>query len=225
MNEKPIIFSTESVKAIHEDRKTMTRRVIVPQPEVVSSGAITCVNWKSIGCGSILGNAQEYLATQCPYGQVGGRLWVRETHYRYGHWIKNGLTKTGKQRWGFVSLIDSIRYYDNPPDVVQPNSFRDDAWYKRPSIFMPRWAARTILEKTEIRVERVQGINLSDIYSEGCPLEKASIFNDPLTGYELQAQATEWFANLLDSINIKRGYFWASNYWVWVISYKVKKNE
>jgi len=66
----------------------------------------------------------------------------------------------------------------------------------------------------------LQDISLNDIYAEGCPLAKANIFNDPPMGYEIKAQATEWFADLWDSLNAKRGHSWEANDWVWVRNFK-----
>jgi len=88
---------------------------------------------------------------------------------------------------------------------------------------MPRWASRITLEITEVRVERVQEISPSDVIAEG-------IIEEEGDGLGLQDK----FANLWDSINAKRkisrntdmgtisgkGYSWASNPWVWVISFK-----
>ncbi len=65
MKEHPIIFNAEMVKAILEGRKTQTRRVIKPQPSVTSSGNDFFIK---------LGYKEK-----CPYGQVGDRLWVKES--------------------------------------------------------------------------------------------------------------------------------------------------
>ena len=58
MKERPILFSTEMVRAILDDRKTMTRRVVKPQPP-------------------------EDWGVKCPYGKIGDVLWVRETFCKY----------------------------------------------------------------------------------------------------------------------------------------------
>lgn len=123
MNEHPIIFSTEMVRAILDGRKTMTRRVI-NHPE-----------------------RYEHIRECdfcCPYGQVGDKLWVRESFL-----IKHDY-KTPK---GFP-------YYKT--------NFCDDKITKwKPSIFMPRWASRITLEITGIRVERLQEISEQDAKDEG----------------------------------------------------------
>lgn len=73
--EKPILMNSESVRAILGGRKTQTRRVIKPQPEILSApmGAKT-IWWKGRD-GWLPASIREY----CPYGKVGDRLWVKET--------------------------------------------------------------------------------------------------------------------------------------------------
>jgi hypothetical protein len=78
----------------------------------------------------------------------------------------------------------------------------------RPSIFMPRWASRVMLEITGVRAERVQEMGENNAIVEG-------VIPDPHEHY-LSAYVRLW-----DQINAKRGYPWESNPWVWVISFAV----
>jgi hypothetical protein len=71
-NEKPILFSTEMVKAILEGRKSQTRRIVKPQP------------WS---------HTKRVL---CPYGKLGDILWVRET---WAHTGAYHIFKAGNN-WG-----------------------------------------------------------------------------------------------------------------------------
>lgn len=135
--------------------------------------------------------------TACPYGCVGDRLWVREAIYHC-----NGKWQQPNQEW--------IRYKatDKQPDAD---------WPLRPSIHMPRWASRIALEIVEVRVERVQDITEVDAKAEGVhgeyPADRppTAIFSGP---YRAQ------FSRLWNSINAKRGFEWAKNPYVWVVSFR-----
>ncbi len=83
------------------------------------------------------------------------------------------------------------------------------AW--KPSIFMPRWASRILLEVTDVRVERVQDIREEDARAD-CGKEKCC---------EAEGHgAIVAFHGLWDSINAKRGFGWDVNPWVWVVEFK-----
>lgn len=86
----------------------------------------------------------------------------------------------------------------------------------RPSIHMPRWASRILLEITAVRVERLQEISRSDIRAEGleCPPELAS--DDVSPNYRDWYPAAWW--ELWESINGADS--WNSNPWVWVVEFK-----
>jgi len=83
-----------------------------------------------------------------------------------------------------------------------------------PSIFMPRWASRLTLEVTGVRVERVQDISEEDAETEG--VEPPMLHPDDPANLDVARGA---FADLWDAINAKRGYGWASNPWVWVVTF------
>ena len=199
MKETGILMTPENIQATIEGRKSMTRRVIKPQPTEWEDGGLS---WKTEG--SI--NRARFISrmiSKCPYGQVGDRLWVRET------WC--------------CDCHDPETMPHNEIDVcykanreTQPASDFCTKWH--PSIHMPRWASRITLEIVKIKVERLQDISMAD-------LEKESIF---LSDYERTLcinlrllYATQKFIKLWDSINAKRGYSWDSNSWVWSIEFKV----
>ncbi|KKL04651.1 hypothetical protein LCGC14_2613920 [marine sediment metagenome] len=167
MREYPIIFSGDHPRKTLDLGKTQTRRVIKPQPKLRHLGYM--MNYEGTGaiqCGADYPDTDKDFI-KCPYGQVGDRLGVKETHYRFGDWNKNGLTKTGRQKWRFQAVNNEVRYFDNPPDKVRPNSFRALGWYKRPSIFLPKRYIRIWLEITEVRVERLRSISPTDALAEG----------------------------------------------------------
>lgn len=92
---------------------------------------------------------------QCPYGQPGDILWVRETWSTNNHPLKKYMYKA---------------------DVEKQSSLRP-LW--TPSIHMPREACRLFLEVVSIRVERVQDISRGDAMAEGCPFQNMASGNDP----------------------------------------------
>ncbi len=212
MKERPILFNTEMVQAVLDGRKTHTRRVLkiqsttIEPPYLRPDGLYIHVSNAGVGVS---------LPFKCPYGQKGDRLWVRETHYRWGEWTRNGISKTGKQKWRFSAASSEVKYFENPPADIKKNSFRELGWYKRPSIFMPRKASRITLEITDIRVERINDISDDDIQKEG--LEKSvHIINNRFDA----GQFKYFFETFWDSINKKRGYGWELNSWVWVVEFK-----
>ena len=221
MKERPILFSGEMVRAILDGRKTMTRRVIKPQPEWVTIRPEDKPEMTTIG-GKY--GAVWYVAVQanedgdvdfegqfvpCPYGQPGDRLWVRETfcdRNNNGEQIKP------------LYRADGQEYQDGDGRLFEPK------W--KPSIFMPRMYSRITLEITNVRVERLQKINNADALAEGTP--GAWVENSEyLGGYEENENKAHvfFFRQLWDSINAKRGYSWESNPWVWVVEFERIKEQ
>lgn len=195
MKERPILFSSEMVRAILDGRKTQTRRVVNPQ--------------------SLLDNKTRVTACyECPYGAPGDRLWVRETWRAVE--LDNGndgiLYKADNH---FKSIENSQAAADLWCDAYADRKY-GNKW--RPSIFMPRWASRIALAVTDVRVERLQEISEEDAIAEGLQKEVISVGyqNDSVT-----LRARPKFVYLWDKINSDRGYSFESNPWVWVISFKV----
>lgn len=188
MKERPILFSAEMVRAILEGRKTQTRRVIKDGlgDKPIDTIEFNGVSWTIAGDAPSQHMGEVYMNDwsfdlRCPFGVPGDRLWVRETwHYRGGNNIEPSP--------GFVS-------YRADGEFTLPGY----EW--RPSIFMPRWASRILLEVTTVRVERLQEISWEDHIAEGTPIGMT-------------------FSELWDSINAKRDYPWESNPWVWAITFK-----
>jgi len=221
MRERPILFSTEMVKAILESRKTQTRRVI-----------------KNYTYEDNLNSD-----VRCPYGQVGDRLWVRETfvlesdeEYQdesFYYLVTDRPIKTIPEEgeYGSYHLIPHYRATEPEPNIVTDK--QDDEFTRwRPSIFMPRWASRITLEITDIRVQRVQEISQSDAIAEGLIFMGGMADNwdeapwcASLKDQEPMKYPSAAYGRLWDSINAKRGYGWDKNPWVWAISFKVLKNE
>ncbi len=221
--ERPIIFSGPMVRAILDGRKTMTRRVVKPQPESV------CVHGVSpfCGCNPIEttpdGPAVLYACNgecnmqggewkPCPYGVPGDRLWVRETFNRDDN---DAGAIWYRADHAIVKHHRAIELNAKPyPDVMSP-------------LYMPRWASRITLEVVSVRVQRVHDISEADARAEGAVLVPDSVGDGPwyTHGGDANAYATarNSFWALWDSINAKRGYGWDANPWVWVIEFKQVK--
>lgn len=161
--EKPIIFSTEMVRAILDGRKTQTRRVIKPQPKYELR--LKDSRWHEYSenplADSQVGSpwGHEY---KCPW-LIGDILWVRETWADLRGMGFGNDPKTDKP-WNFAYKAD-----------IKPGSDSDRAridygvkW--KPSIYMPREAARLFLRVKNVRVERLQDITRMDCQAEGFPL-------------------------------------------------------
>jgi len=213
MKERPVLMSTENVKAILEDRKTQTRRVIKPQPTINETGDKWVFNhkdgvhWWWIDEKPVIAFMRQF----CPYGQVGDRLWVRETFCCH-----------------------------STQGIVYKADFPDSPLLWKPSIHLFRADSRIDLEITDIRVERLQEITEDDAIAEG--IEKHTDSGNNIFWYEITSdyhgstQSTtpiEAYMKLWDSINAKphwvytdmgklwhSGYSWESNPFVWVISFK-----
>ncbi|ASM11823.1 ASCH domain-containing protein [Serratia marcescens] len=200
MKERPVIFNGEMVRAIIDGRKTQTRRPIkFPLLD------------KNMGCelagNELAGEVRAGNYSNVPFGQVGDRLWVRETwqgplvdEEHLDDYLANvekfqtpqfcEYAADGGARPEFCDLDDNVR----------------QGW--RPSIHMPRWASRITLEITAVRVERLNDISDGDAISEGCSI------SDMKSG----DCVADVFARLWSSIYGVDS--WNANPWVWVIEFR-----
>ena len=209
MKERPILFSAPMVRAIIDGRKTQTRRIVKPQPEWAEGAWY----WRHPRYNNGLGvhyfhtdaeSAAEKMATVCPYGVPGDRLWVRET------WFDNMASDDGDEARTPARCV----YRANGEFIDQfPEEYMDGKW--TPSIHMPRWASRITLEVVEVRVERLQDITEHDAEREGAAT--CDHFADAKRGHPLQPHKTS-FAWLWNKINGRDS--WIANPWVWVVVFK-----
>ncbi len=226
MKETPILYSTHMVQAIMDDLKTKTRRVIKPQPEGTSLDDTLNGKWLKKSFGGLLLPQIKDLPMECPYGQPGDILWVRETTYLYGKWEEDGTTETGKPKYTFVWDKSMPAYYEasgpKPNDIKTKKS--DVGYFKRPSIFMPKEVCRLRLQVKGVRVERLQDITVEDVIAEGLPADNEIRNPDHETHESIKnwnlAYAQFLYKKLWDGLNTKRGYGWETNPWVWVISFR-----
>lgn len=224
IKERPILFSAPMVRAILEGRKTVTRRAVRAgfNPDDLE-GTLSASE-----CRKLYRELPQHFGASyfCPYGQPGDRLWVRETFALLGNedgccidWQDN-LVK-GDERGaariyrascppGDYGLNQIPAKAEWKPDTEAMEY--DGAW--RPSIHMPRWASRILLEITDVRVERLQDISRADIRAEGlqCPPELAS--DDVSPNYR------DWYPAAWRELWESTGGDWNANPWVWVVEFK-----
>ena len=214
IKERPIIFSSEMVRAILNNRKSQTRRIIKPQPIDILPMKVPN-EWVTLD--TI--NPHHGKIIKCPYGIPGDILWVRET------WCPVDDTEYDGEKW--VDYSATPRYAE--PGVSHPagweNSPDDDlgALHWRPSVFMPRWASRITLEIINVCAERVQDISEEDAKAEGIDVLKVNV-PDPESGFNVGDPLESYrdvFAWYWNKLNAKRGFGWDNNPFVWCISFKI----
>lgn len=218
MKERPILFSGPMVRALLDGSKTQTRRIVKDAygafwdhagyaPEIGKDGVLS---WRNKDTNVM---AQFAPSPRCPFGIAGDALWVRETWQSRGVYVRpEGVKGAGTSDAVIEYRADGVRLVR----LHRPIQINSKDW--RPSIFMPRWACRIVLEITSVRVERVASISTLDAIAEGCPWTELEEGNE--LGYMPPEEA---YRELWDSLNAKRGYGWAKNPWVWVIAFQRKK--
>ncbi|EBY8459971.1 hypothetical protein D6Q36_20975 [Salmonella enterica subsp. enterica serovar Typhimurium] len=199
MSERGMIFNAEMVNAILSGRKTQTRRPI---------------KWKQTRFteiaerddGSLWPWAEDCerggdIWFACPYGEIGDRIWVRETfrvHSRATDVATLVYRASVRNSWTEQTHRVPVAVCNKP---VTPEKWT-------PSIHMPRWASRITLEITDVRVERLNSISDSDASKEGCciaDMESGDCLSDVFTRL--------WTSIYGDDS-------WQANPWVWVIEFK-----
>lgn len=197
MKERPILFNGPMVRVLLEGRKTVTRRAIKIQPETLCP-IKGWIRWRGLNW------TPAEMAGECPYGQPGDRLWVRESFATPGNYdhIKPS------------DLIDTMCH-----EIVYRATELYPVYYNwRPSIHMPRWASRITLKITGVEVRPLWRMAVDDMIAEGVP-------EIPDTDDAPAVHPLTPFIRLWDSINARRGYPWSLNPWVWVINFKRIESE
>lgn len=196
MKERPILFNAEMVRAILDGRKTQTRRLVKPQPWWVADPSVPFSTRDADPKGII----------KSPFGNVGDRLWVRET------------TCIAPKRFATpddTCLTDDDgdkRYVSYKADGHSEEAMRDYGLKWTPAIHAPRWASRIDLDITAVRVERVLEITEEDAKAEGAPEQR-----HPHGGSTLP-NSYRWhgFREIWQSIYGN----WDANPWVWVYEFR-----
>ena len=230
---KPILFNTEMVRAILDGRKTQTRRLIkVPVlyevselPDRIDRVTLPWADYQFTWHGKAIGGFE----LKAPY-HPSDVLWVRET------WCRIGNPKAGRPM-----------HYCYRADMSDP--FKDDMGFIacwRPSIHMPREAARLFLQVKDVRMERLKDMSEEDAFAEGykgiCPGDHTVYFADgnaePCHVGGLDCSYDYWYCNhsipeafgrdiwdkTVKPADLPR-YGWEANPWVWVIEFERRESE
>lgn len=221
MKEHPILFSTTMVQAILGGRKTQTRRIVKPQPDFAQDKPHCFTEFMQAM------SPPKSEEINCPYGQPGDRLWVRETFaytindhepydtisYKADNFHRDvnrpGFEFTGEDMCGWLVSICQNGWHD--ADLSECLKWK-------PSIHMPKSAARIWLEITEVKVERLQDISKEDAKAEGIKYKGITCY-DYMTGLYDLFDPRSSFTSLWYKINGPES--WHTNPWVWVVKFKV----
>ncbi|CAH1044519.1 hypothetical protein [Halomonas sp. TD01] len=249
--ERPILFNAAMVRAILNGHKTQTRRAMKPQPAVhvdhfrhVTTCARTGrMDWQA--CNKAKKPVYAFKKkpcfvteiAQCPYGQPGDRLWVRETWGVVSHSFDANGERSQYQPDRPATPIQEMPfgqgYYHGHVIYAADGAFEwagdDDgggntrsAW--KPSIHMPRIASRITLEIVRVRVERLQDISKEDATAEGIEPPEGETYRDYAVkpedneGHDYYLCPQDSFISLWEKINGLDSC--KANPWVWVIEFK-----
>lgn len=220
MKERGMIFNGEMVRAILEGRKAQTRRPFnwrrQPAMEMAERDDGSLWPWAE-DCER---GGDIWFA--CPFGEVGDRVWVRETWQA----IHDDVDEFGhvEERTYAPSIPkEKDRYWHTVYAEHFGDESREDRGFPwRPAIHMPRWASRITLEITDVRVERLHSISERDALREG-------LFQLPASGRYCLQPGMQYFGMASHSAKEVYSWLWASVYgeeswaanpWVWVIEFK-----
>jgi len=237
MRERSILLNAEMVRAVLNGSKTQTRRIIQSPAKNMQATGQKVIDYREPGdkwygehvfsmrnqSGTWCDYTKEQFLAKCPFGEVGDRLWARETWSDVNLEGISAIAYRADEGLRFLTNDDDDGDEDDPrlekysfanwyPDLI---SGTEGIW--RPSIHMPRWASRITLEITGVRVERLQDISRADAVAEGGPPSHPSI--DAVSrDYGFPDFSRSWFGQTWWSIYGEES--WQANPWVWVIEFK-----
>ena len=213
-------MTERNVPKIMSGAKTQTRRIIKIKrssdcPEELPDDSLSSeiLEWRQQD-GQWFG-LHEYrtIALAGRVHQVGDRLYVKEA-----------LAKHEDVLGGDSAVYKTDKEFVRPTDTSSSlNSHREWAsddgkpWKNKviPARYMPRSAARTFIEITNVKCERIQDISVEDIQAEGCRLLPTELFQDVNTGSKLKKR----FKQLWNDTNGKGA--WDRNDWTFAYTFKI----
>ncbi len=218
VRERPLPFSPPMMAAVRRavNPKTQTRRLIKPEAWMATGpdGEPNGLRWSKFPCWE---GTPEELASLCPKGVPGDRLWTRE---RFGA-FKGCGDECKIAEATYVVLDDGTQIRRDGSRTPGRDSYSDGAfWFKwRPPMFMPRWASRLTLDITDVRVQRVEDISEEDAIAEGFSEDHCqAMYDDGTPSRDIETiPARLVFLNTFYDLNHRapRGV----NPWVWAITF------
>jgi len=193
MAEHPLLFTAAMVRAVLNDNKTQTRRIV--HPAQVGDRIWVREAWR-IGAWN---SETESIAVDYLANDFARKEWLHIGGERFARYVQQSLDDVLKAA-GNADLLDYTWEPGNAPTR------------KRPSIHMPRVVSRILLEVTAIRHEPLQDISAEDCMTEGV--------QSYLRGHDACCDLRDQFRTLWDSINAARGFGWDANPTVKVISFR-----
>ena len=197
IREKGLIFNSEMVRALLDGRKTQTRR-----PIKWKQTRFTEIGEREDGSKWPWSEDAEHACDfwhPCPFGAVGDRIWVREAFRVHSRATDVAtLVYKASERNSWTEQTRRV------PVAVCNKPATPEKW--TPSLHMPRWASRILLEITGVRVERLRSMSQDDARAEGVIAASGPM------------EAGLAFRELWDSIYGEES--WKANPWVWVIEFK-----
>lgn len=222
----PIIFSGPMVRALLDGRKTMTRRIVKPQPEICFDRD---GHQLSVGLIHVEGDPRprvtlgRVITEQQILYAAGDRLWVRENLAAMSNW---GLWHDAGPVPGSGQFLDDLDERGKALlDRYAPAEATDSA--RVPSIHMPRWASRLTLIVTGVKIERLQNISEADAEAEGVTKIRDGCY--AIKGFDYDtaglchSRATIPFAKLWMHLHGEES--WEANPYVVAITFTVHKQN
>lgn len=218
--ERPIALTAQEVNAVLAGNKTQYRVPVLTAKEIdegfewdfsAEGDSAVCIK-------EIDDERQEVLLKPCPFGAIGDRLWVQEDHARQRRWEEK-FSLTGAHYFADGPLTLDVRH---DAGMLEKHSASD----------MPRWASRLLLEITDIRIERLNDISEQDAIAQGIK----HIHADPKdrVGPNHFTKSNGWYhcsrptaAEVFKEMHTVSDDYdkYGENPWVWVIEFKVIKEN
>ena len=200
----PILFNTDMVRAILDGLKGATRRIVkgfIPDDAIWGYTAFTPKGYISCRGTFADGYGEKFFKLPCEPGDI---LYVRETVWqKVGYYLDvDGETKPSWYKEFKYTATDE-----------KPETGWNYSWAKRPSIHMPKEAARIWLKVKDVRVERLQDMDYKDAMKEGIDPRLCINLNHTVVKFQKRWNST------IKKSDLDR-YGWDANPYVWVIEFE-----